>query len=230
MNFKLNKEGSIGIGAAFVVFIVTLGFISILYMSAANNLKISGKTSELNGHYVNASNGKERLHGALYENLSLIGEIEFEDLLEDTYEIATVSESFSTRTINLTGGSLPFLLKNKTDINISVSATPLTFESVCNYYVSLANENGTEMIQDTELNHYDKSFHIPGEMLYNEQTGETNLGNFVFSINSSGCVINAQISYEELVEREISVKGNSLDLNLLIEGITNGKITIKGGN
>ena len=230
MNFKLNKEGSIGIGAAFLVFIVTLGFVSVLYMSAANNLKISGKTTELNGHYVNASNGKERLHGALYENLSLIGEVKYEDLLQDTYEIETISESFSTRTINSTGGSASFKLKNKTDINISVSATPLTLESVCNYYVSLVSENGKEMIQDSEVNHFDKSFHIPGDMLYNEQTGETNLGNFVFSMSSSGCIVNAQISYEELIEREISVKGNSLDLNLIIEGITNEKITIKGGN
>lgn len=229
MNFKLNKEGAIGIGAAFIVFIVTLGFVSVLYMSAANNLKISGETSELNGHYVNASNGKERLHGALYENLSLTGEVKYENLLEDTYEIETISELFATRTINSSGGSVPFELKNKTDINIAVSTTPLTLESVCNYYVSLVNEDGEEMLT-SELKHFSESFHIPGEMLYNELTGETNLGNFVFSINSSGCVVDAQISYEELVEREISVKGNSLDLNIMIEGLPNEKITIKGGN
>ena len=101
---------------------------------------------------------------------------------------------------------------------------------MCNYSVSLLDGKGNELIQDSGLNHFDKTFNIPGEMLYNEQTGETNLGNFVFSLNSSGCIATAQVSYEELNEREISVKGNSLDLNLIIEGLPNEKITIKGGN
>lgn len=226
----LNKQGYIGFGGAFLVFIVTFAFLFVLYNSSSNSLKISKETSRLTDHYVAAANGKERLHGALYENFSLVGEVEYEDILKSKYVIETISEDFSNKILNSNGEPISFELKNKSEINISVSTEPFTLESICTYSVSLLNENGREMLQGEGLNHFDKTFNIPSQLLYNEQTGETNLGLFNFSINSSGCSTSTQISYNELLEREVSVKGNSIDLNILIEGLPNEKITIKGGN
>lgn len=209
----LNKKGYATIGVIFAVLLVVM-LISPLFFRPVMNTSVSVKeASQVLPAYLKKRNGLERLHGMLYENNSLEGTVDFEDL-EATYELETVAVEFEDEIVN---NELSFTINHATDIAIEFKTT-VTGENP-SYDVHLLL-NG-EIIQQVEDLTENASINISNEFIYNKETGASNFGDYELLISNSNINVDTKISYGKLKLREVRV--NDGEFSIVIKNGDNGK-------
>lgn len=209
----LNKKGYATIGIIFAVLFVVM-IISPLFFSPIMNTSVSVKEdSQVLPAYLKKRNGLERLHGILYENNSLEGAVNFEDL-EATYELETVAMELEDEIIN---NELSFAINHATDIAIEFKTTVLGENPSYDVYLML---NG-EIIQQVDDLTEDASINISNEFIYNKETGISNFGDYELVISNSNIDVDTKISYSKLKFREVRV--NNGEFNIIIKDGVNGK-------
>lgn len=209
----LNKKGYATIGIIFAVLFVVM-IISPLFFRPIMNTSVSVKeASQVLPAYLKKRNGLERLHGMLYENNSLEGTVNFEDL-GATYELETVAMELENEIIN---NELSFAINHTTDIAIEFKTTVLGENPSYDVYLML---NG-KIIQQVDDLTEDASINISNEFIYNKETGISNFGDYELVISNSNIDVDTKISYSKLKFREVRV--NNGEFNIIIEDGVNGK-------
>lgn len=209
----LNKKGYATIGVIFAVLLVVM-IISPLFFRPVMNTSVSVKeASQVLPAYLKKRNGLERLHGMLYENNSLEGTVNFEDL-GATYELETVAMELENEIIN---NELSFAINHTTDIAIEFKTTVLGENPSYDVYLML---NG-KIIQQVDDLTEDASINISNEFIYNKETGISNFGDYELVISNSNIDVDTKISYSKLKFREVRV--NNGEFNIIIEDGVNGK-------
>lgn len=209
----LNKKGYATIGVIFAVLLVVM-LISPLFFRPIMNTSVSVKEArQVLPEYLKKRNGLERLHGMLYENNSLEGTVDFEDL-EATYELETVAVELEDEVVN---NELSFAINHATDIAVEFKATVLGENPSYDVYLML---NG-EIIQQVDDLTEDASINISNEFIYNKETGISNFGNYELVISNSNIDVDTKISYSKLKFREVRV--NNGEFNIIIKDGVNGK-------
>ena len=208
-----NKKGYATIGVIFAVLLVVM-IISPLFFRPIMNTSVSVKEArQVLPEYLKKRNGLERLHGMLYENNSLEGTVDFEDL-EETYELETVAVELEDEVVN---NELAFAINHATDIAIEFKTTVLGENPSYDVYLML---NG-EIIQQVEDLTEDASINISNEFIYNKETGISNFGDYELVISNSNINVDTKISYGKLKLREVRV--NDGEFNIVIKNGDNGK-------
>lgn len=209
----VNKKGYATIGVIFAVLLVVM-IISPLFFRPIMNTSVSVKEArQVLPEYLKKRNGLERLHGMLYENNSLEGTVDFEDL-EETYELETVAVELEDEVVN---NELAFAINHATDIAIEFKTTVLGENPSYDVYLML---NG-EIIQQVEDLTEDASINISNEFIYNKETGISNFGDYELVISNSNINVDTKISYGKLKLREVRV--NDGEFNIVIKNGDNGK-------
>lgn len=206
----MNKRGFATIGIMMAVLFVSMVIIGTFFNPIYNTSVNIEDSKSLTPKYIDNMNGLERLHATFYDNVSRTGEITFEDL-NKSYVVDLVSEDYSVvnKAIRNTG---TFNVNNKTYLNIEFAVE--SSETFYSYDIEV-KLNGEVIVENKDLNK-NTVVEIGEEFLYNEETGETNYGEFEINIVQNNAAIVANIEYENLDHREVTVSNEDFSRNIEI--------------
>lgn len=226
----MNNKGYIAPATLLVILIISLMMFGIFYtrtVSVTGDMVQSSKLSdEMNDNNI----GYERAHALLYENVSFEGLVNYNDISKK-YNISTVNEQYETILLNSENGSpINFEIKNRTPIEVKLTVFPLNPEINHSYSAELIT-NGKNLLENAEDLHYDFNEIVDADKTYNKQTQENNYGDYSLNITKmKNCIIKVSVNYDILRERELILKNDLIEKEIVIKN--NEKLTIefkKGG-
>lgn len=206
----MNKRGFATIGIMMAVLFVSMIIIGTFFNPIYNTSVNIENSKSLTPKYIDNMNGLERLHATFYDNVSRSGEISFEDL-NKSYKVDLVSEDYSivNETIRNNG---TFNVNNKTYLNIEFEVE--SSKIVYSYDIEV-KLNGKVIVENKGLKK-NTVIEIGEEFLYNEETGETNYGEFEINVVQNNAEIVANVEYENLDHREVIVSNEDFSRNIEI--------------
>ena len=206
----MNKRGFATIGIMMAVLFVSMVIIGTFFNPIYNTSVNIENSKSLTPKYIDNMNGLERLHATFYDNVSRSGEISFEDL-NKSYKVDLVSEDYSivNETIRNNG---TFNVNNKTYLNIEFEVE--SSKIVYSYDIEV-KLNGKVIVENKGLKK-NTVIEIGEEFLYNEETGETNYGEFEINVVQNNAEIIANVEYENLDHREVIVSNEDFSRNIEI--------------
>lgn len=206
----MNKRGFATIGIMMAVLFVSMVIIGTFFNPIYNTSVNIENSKSLTPKYIDNMNGLERLHATFYDNVSRSGEISFEDL-NKSYKVDLVSEDYSivNETIRNNG---TFNVNNKTYLNIEFEVE--SSKIVYSYDIEV-KLNGKVIVENKGLKK-NTVIEIGEEFLYNEETGETNYGEFEINVVQNNAEIVANVEYENLDHREVIVSNEDFSRNIEI--------------
>lgn len=206
----MNKRGFATIGIMMAVLFVSMIIIGTFFNPIYNTSVNIENSKSLTPKYIDNMNGLERLHATFYDNVSRSGEISFEDL-NKSYKVDLVSEDYSivNETIRKNG---TFNVNNKTYLNIEFEVE--SSKIVYSYDIEV-KLNGKVIVENKGLKK-NTVIEIGEEFLYNEETGETNYGEFEINVVQNNAEIVANVEYENLDHREVIVSNEDFSRNIEI--------------
>lgn len=213
----MNNKGYISSMVLVVILFFVFLVLMITYSSISNTNKESVDSSFLNDEVVSSSNAKERLFSALSENISLVGNVNYEDL-EQKYEVITNSENFEEQNLYFNSyQDVKFSINNKTPIDIRMVVSPIDTDESYSYSARLTKD-GVDLLNGEALNlSQDDEFNVDSDFIYNESTGEFNYGDFNLVFDElNNCTVSVYVNYQKLIEREVEVKNNLFNRNIVI--------------
>lgn len=168
-------------------------------------------SKELTPNYINNMNGLERVHSIFKENVSHNETIRFEDI-DRTYEVTQLAEDYSVVRENIRNNE-SFEVNNKTNIRIEFKSEPTSPGN--NSYDIQIKLNGEVIVEDYNLSN-NTLIEIDNDYIYNEETGETNYGEFEININENRVNVVAEVLYNKLDYREVELSNENFTRTLII--------------
>ncbi len=227
----MNNRGYATFGVLMIILILTSMYLGLFYGGILNTNKDVAKSSLISNEMVKESNGKERLYSLLKDNISFVGQVTYEDL-DRGYEIKTLDETYESVSIHSDSySSESFLINNKTDINVHFVVMPIDIEESYSYSAELIL-NGKDMFNDSVQNVSSGiNVTIDKDEIYNTDTQETNYGYYSLNFTDlNNCTVSAVITYDKLINRELSIIGRILNKNVVIYNEESGtEIKFKEG-
>lgn len=210
-----NNKGFATIGVIVAVLIATMIVITIFFNPILNTSVDIKNSKETIPKYINNMNGIERTYSVFKENMSHNKDISFEDINKE-YTISEVDTVYSQIEITLNGSNDTFNINNKTDVNISFEVFPIDPDETHSYNIDLVlNDSNKVISKDNVVNN--TVLEIPDNFLYDENTGETNYGEYRLSVDTSNCNVTIKVQYDKLDYREINIKNHNIEQILAID-------------
>lgn len=213
----LNNKGFATTGIILAVLLITMIVIT-LFLNPILNTSVNVKNSkEFIPEYVNNINGVERVYSVFKENISHNKDISFEDIGKE-YRVTQIKEDYSDIQLILDNYNT-FNVNNKTDINIYFEVYPIDYELPHSYSVNvLLNNNKIVASADDMVNN--STMNIANSYLYNEETGETNYGEYKVDVDTTNCNVVIRVEYKKLDYREIKLSNENIEQNIGIKNNT----------
>ena len=213
----LNNKGFATTGIIFAVLLITMIVITLFLNPILNTSVNVKKSKEIIPEYVNNINGVERVYSVFKENISHNKDITFEDIGKK-YKVTTVKEDYLDIQLLLDNYNT-FNVNNKTDINIYFEVYPIDYELPHSYSIDvLLDNNKVVASKDGLVNN--STINVANSYLYNEETGETNYGEYKIDVDTTNCNVVTRVEYKKLDYREIELSNENIEQNIGIKNNT----------
>lgn len=229
----MNNRGYVTSGILVVILLFSLMYLAIVYGGVLNTSKDSAESGRLSDELVNDLNAKERIYSTLKDNISFSGDLSYPDL-DREYTIETIDEEYESKEVfSSPYSSESFFISNRTNVNVEITVSPI--DNTENFSYSAELNLGDKDIMKGEASNLSSNFSytINADEIYNPSTGEVNYGDFNVNLTElNNCTVIVKVTYDELIKREVNVKGGSLDRNVSIISDKSGSVIefTEGGN
>lgn len=185
----LNNKGFINSTVAFGMILFVVFFLIVLQGSLTNSSLSLKNISDKTYSYIVDKTGIERIYSLLYNNISYVGEMSYEDIGK-VYIIEEIDSKYDE--IVLENKNI-FVIDNKTEIIIDINKEQ---EDYFEYFLMLNGQEVYSGFNNTIIN-------IPEDYIYDYRTNNTRYGVYHLIINPYDTAININIYFKKLHNRKI---------------------------
>lgn len=206
--FKKENEGMIFSGSVVIIMFLTF---SILFMTYSPNFALTKEIVNYENFIENDvryRNNLERIYSKIYENISINNEFTFNDV-DSKFVIEEKKNEKIEEIINLKilGEKVEEIIdiSNKTDININIlDEEPINEYDTWDYMVEVFHDG--KLIKSVE----NKGLRINADLIYDEDTGEFNYGEYRIVITPYNAILDVEIKHEKIKDRIIEVSNDNM--------------------
>lgn len=223
-NKTMNNKGYIAPITMMSIFFICLLFFGIFFMrttSVAVDMKDASKVVDI----MNANNtGIERTQALLSKNPSYEGVVDYKDIGKK-YSFSTINENLTPTILTSKSTPLKFNVSNATPITVALTVYPINATMSHSYNAELLY-NGQNILTNSKNLTYDFKQIVSSDKVYDKKTQIAKYGEYMLNVTDmKNCYVELKVDYNVLKSRELLLKGDDIERNIVITN--NGKLTVK---